>query len=340
VPAAYVWEILNFLGTIAYLWFFSNKVRGRSPQGHLIILMMVSAPVFLNLFTGQVNLLLAISAGEYLRAAIAGRRFQSGLWLGGLLLKPQCLILIVPALVLQRSFRTVVGLAVASLTFFAASFLLGGVESMSRLTQLWLGYATGLPTNDVSLMMNWRMMGDQLANIIAPTYAWIVALTGLVVTVLATLALWLRPAQTGSPRFMISVIGTFAATGAVAWHSHVHMAMLLIPALMLLYLTQRGALGNLLQWWVFLPPGLYFVRLTLAAAVHVDILPSQASGFVDFLAGVGSFGLNLYVLGWAIRKLRKLPTTSTPPPQAWESPRAAPTAHSSSQHSELTGHVA
>ena len=49
VPAAYVWVIVNFLGTVAYLWFFSNKISGRSTRGRLIILMMVSAPVFLNL---------------------------------------------------------------------------------------------------------------------------------------------------------------------------------------------------------------------------------------------------------------------------------------------------
>ena len=90
VPAAYAWEILNLLGTTAYLWFFAAKIERRAVPVQLIALTMVSAPVFLNLFTGQVNLLLAICAGEYLRAAMAGRPLQSGVWLGGLLLKPQC----------------------------------------------------------------------------------------------------------------------------------------------------------------------------------------------------------------------------------------------------------
>jgi len=316
VPAAYVWEILNFLGTIAYLWFFSSKIGVRSPRGHLIALMMVSAPVFLNLFAGQVNLLLAISAGEYLRAAIAGRRFQSGLWLGGLLLKPQCLILIVPALLLQRSLKSILGQCASSAAILGASLLLGGAESLSKLAQLWLGYAAGLPTNDVSLMMNWRMIGAQLGTVIGPQRAWIIAMTGLAVTAFATLALWLRPVRTDSARFVVSMTATFAATGAVAWHSHVHTAMIVIPPLIVLYRTQRALLGKILGWWVFLPASLYFVRLVLASMIHAGVIPSQASGFLDFLAGVGSFGLNLYLLGWAIWILRRLPTTSTPPPQA------------------------
>ena len=312
VPATCIWEIVTFLGTIAYLWFFYRKIGGRSPSGRLIMLMLVSAPVFLNLFTGQVNLLLTICAGEYLRAAIAGRQFSSGLWLGGLLLKPQCLILIVPALVLQRSFRTLAGLCASSAALFAASLWLGGVESMRRLTDLWLGYTRGLPTNDVSIMMNWRMMGLHLANIMAAPHAWSLALTGLVVTALVTLALWVRPEKTDSGRFAVSITATLAATGVVAWHSHVHMAMLLVPALMLLYVSQREALGNLVVWWVFLPAGLYFIRLILASAAQVGLFPSQAGGFLDLLAGVGVFGLNLYLLGWALWMLRKRPITAKP----------------------------
>ena len=178
IASAYLWETANLLGIIGYLGFFVRRSRGSSPPGQLIALMMVSAPVFLNLFTGQVNLLLAVCAGEYLRAAMAGRHVQSGLWLGGLLLKPQCLILIAPALLLQRSFKSILGLCISTAAVLSASLLLGGAESLSKLAQLWLGYTAGLPTNDVSLMMNWRMIGVQLATLIAPQQAWLIAFGG------------------------------------------------------------------------------------------------------------------------------------------------------------------
>ena len=104
---------------------------------------------------------------------------------------------------------------------------------------------------------------------------------------------------------------TFAATGAVAWHSHVTAAMILIPPLIVLYIRQRALLGRTLEWWVFLPASLYFVRLVLASVIHAGVLPGEASGFLDFLAGIGSFGLNLYLLGWAILKVRDLPTAAS-----------------------------
>jgi hypothetical protein len=57
VPAAYVWEVVNFLGTIAYLWFFSRKTL--SPRA--VILMMVSREVFESIHGPRIR---CVSAGE------------------------------------------------------------------------------------------------------------------------------------------------------------------------------------------------------------------------------------------------------------------------------------
>ena len=58
-------------------------------------------PVFLNFFFGQVNLWLLICAGEFFRAFLSAKPLKAGLFLGGWLLKPQLLILIIPFLLIQ-----------------------------------------------------------------------------------------------------------------------------------------------------------------------------------------------------------------------------------------------
>jgi glycosyl transferase family 87 len=307
IAAAWFWLVLNLLGTLAYFHLYVRRLNTGPAPRHLLLMLLVSTPVFLNLFTGQVNLILAVCVGEYLLNARAGRPLVSGLWLGGLLLKPQCLILIVPFLLLQRSVKTILGLAASGAALVGISWILGGLGAFGRLVQLWLGYTGGLPTNDPQLMMNWRMVGVQLGLLIPQTYAWVLAMTGMVVTSLAALAMWLRPVRTDSDSFLIAVAATLAATVLVAWHSHVHMAMVLIPPLILLYLSQRNPLGNALEWWVFLPAGLYFLRLILASMMYARILPGQINPLLDLLQGVGLFVMNLYLLGWALHVVRARP---------------------------------
>jgi hypothetical protein len=184
--------------------------------------------------------------------------------------------------------------------------LLAGYEALLGAARLWLGYAAGagLPTNDVSLMMNWRMLGQQLAGPFSSPAAATIAWAGMILTVAAALALWTRPLTVGSQRYLASLLGLLAATGAVAWHSHVHTAMILIPVLLLLQATPADTVGHLLEWWALLPTTLYLVRLVLAALLHVGLLPSEVSLFLDFLAGIGLFSMNLVMLGWAVRLSR------------------------------------
>ncbi len=310
VAASWLWMLLNCFTLVVYLRYFVLKTTGQPPKARFLTMIMVASAVFLNLFIGQVNVWLTICVGEYMRAAMSGKSFQSGLWLGGLLLKPQSLILLVPALLLQRSTKTAAGLAASSTAIVGASLILGGTGSLYQLAKMWLGYAAGLPTNDPQLMMNWRMIGVHLSALTTPQLGLTVAISGLVVTFFATLYLWRRPVTPDSPLFAIFLTGTLAATGAVAWHSHVHMAMIMIPPLMYLHLKHTDLFRNKLEWWIFLPVGLYFVRLALAATMRAGFLPASINDFLDFLGGIGLFGLNLYFLGWAINQSRQL---STPP---------------------------
>ncbi len=299
------WLLLNIIGTVWYLRYFGDRVAGRYPSARLALMLMVSAPAFLNLFTGQINLPLMICVGEYLLAALAGRDLRAGLWLGGLLLKPQCLVLVIPALLLERSGKTLLGFIGSSAAIVAASWIMGGTASLQLLGGLWLGYASGLPTNDPQLMMNWRMIALQLGAFTGSQVGWTVAIIGLVATAVFGIRMWLRRGNAGPTRLTIAVATLFAATSLVAWHSHVHMAMILIPPLLALHMTRRDLLGGFLEIWCFIPASLYFVRLIVASMLHVGAISSAMSTIVDLPAGIGMFAMNIVLVIWGARLLER-----------------------------------
>lgn len=299
--AAAAWFLLNFVGTVLYLRRFAREATGQSASTRLVLMLLVSAPVFLNLFTAQVNLVLMICIGEYVLATVRGDHLQAGAWLGGLLLKPQSLVLLIPAFFLQRSWRTILGMAISSGILLAASLLLGGLRSFQLLIGLWLGYAAGLPTNDPQLMMNWRMIGLQMEPITSAIPAWSVAAAGMLITTYIGLRTWLHQSSLDSVDFLVALTTIIAATNLVAWHSHVPAAMMLIPPLVALYILHRDLLGSSFEFLCFMPAGLYFVRLVLASMLHTGLLPVGASNFLDLLAGVGMFAMNIYFLVWGLR---------------------------------------
>ena len=171
-----------------------------------------------------------------------------------------------------------------------------------------MGYASGpgLPTNDVPLMMNWRMVGTQLAHLMPGQIAWSIAIAGMILTILVALAIWTGPMKVDTLRYLVCMLGLLAATGAVAWHSHVPAAMVLIPTLLIFQAHPGTTLGNLLEWWVLMPAALYMVRLVFASLLHLGLLPNEVGSFLDFLAGIGLFVMNLVMLGWAARRFRSL----------------------------------
>jgi hypothetical protein len=299
----WLWAIGNLFILAFYLRFFIWETTGSKPSRFLLALSLLSLPVYWNVFDGQVNVWLVVCTGETLRASLAGRNLRSGLWLAGLLLKPQFLILMVPVLLLRRAWKTLGGLAFASTCMLACSWLLVGSAGFNRLLGLWLGFGQGMPTNDVGMMMNWRMVGSTLATIAPPQIGWAVIVIGSAATVLAAWYLWHSGASLRSEPVMVAWLGLLAATLLIAWHSHVHTAMLLLPPL--LYVVAMKQLPEkVFLIWVILPAALYFAAFLVAAAIQANLLPGAAGAIVDFARGVGEFGMNIYLVLWAIRQLR------------------------------------
>ena len=304
--ASWVWMALNLLATVFYLRYLGVRISGRVPPTRLLAMLLVSVPVFSNLFVGQVNTWLMICVGQYMLAAREGKPFKAGLWLGGLLLKPQSLVVIVPAILLHRSMKSLAGLTVTGAAIGGASLGMVGPAGLIQIARLWLGYAGGIATNYPELMMNWRMVGLLIFQFAGRSLASTVTAMAMAFTLLAALYLWRNLDFSDSARFSIALAGTFAATGLVAWHSHVHMAMILIPPLMYAYIRHRETLGHGLEWWIFLPASVYAARLLLAAMVRAGIL-AIGGGDLDFFAGMGLFVVNVYLVVWAVGQSRRVP---------------------------------
>jgi len=296
-----VWTAANLLILIAYLRFFGARVMGTTWRKRLLVLMLMAYPVFLNFLYGQVNIWLTIFVGEFMRAAMGGRPFRSGLWLAGLLIKPQYLALVVIMLLMQKSIRALAGLAMMSAVLLGISYALLGGAGVLSLVKLWLGFAGGLPATGPNVMMNWRAVGLYLVTILDPAVAW--ALTALAMLLTAVLGLysWRRRIEANSPLFAVALLGTLAATAGFAWHSHVSSAAILICPLLLLVHRAPRLPRYALEAWVLAPPALHLAAIILADAAGSGVVSGTVPALANLLSAIGPFAFNLYFLIWATR---------------------------------------
>jgi hypothetical protein len=152
-------------------------------------------------------------------------------------------------------------------------------------------------------MTNWRMVGTHLSHWIPSTPAWVLASTGLAVTLGCGLLLWRRPLPPAHLSFAVAVLGTLAATAATSWHTHAHMLIILIPPLA--YLYTRGELPErMLSVWTFALPPAAFTGLLMALLAQKGVFAFYpgAGGLPEGFVGLV---LNLYILRWAFRRLQQ-----------------------------------
>jgi hypothetical protein len=212
------------------------------------------------------------------------------------------LVMIGLMLVVQRAVRILIGLAAASLVLLGSSMLLLGQDGFARIANVWLSYSAGAPNTGVESMINWRMLGLDLSNLAGAQIGWGLAGAGMLATVLLTLWAWKQRLEPASPRFQIGILAALAATLTVAWHSHAHAALILVPSLM--SLREKGLLPErVLAVWVLVPALLFVGALIPLNLMKLNVLPDETRQFVYFLRGVGEFGVCLYLLGWAARRM-------------------------------------
>ncbi len=300
----WIWSVINFLTLILYLRYFTRNLNLPPPSIRLGLLLLVSLPVYLNFFSGQVGIWMAICMGEFMRACIHKKFFRAGLWLGGLLIKPQMLVLIGLVLLLQRSAKVLAGLATSSLFLVILSTLLSGPAGLVQMFKLWTIYANGQASNWVAGMMNWRMLGFHLSALIYPQTAWGIVEIGMIAMVILTLWVWRRPFAQNLKSFPVSVLGLLTATTMTAWHSHIHTAMILIPPMIYLY-QAKSLPQKVLDYWAFLPAFIFlFVVFVPETMIKINVL-TDLGNFLYFPIGASEFAVNFYLFWWAVSTSRQ-----------------------------------
>jgi hypothetical protein len=267
-----IWTFLNLIILIGYLVFFLRRTNPESDTKisglKLLILMLISWPVFFNTVCGQMEVILLVCAGEFVRYAVSKKPVLSGIWLGGLLLKPQLLILIVPIFLIMRNWKVLMGFIGSSGIILITSLLLSGIAGMKALINLWIRYSVGMASNFPEGMINWRMVGVNVNALLNTSLGWVITGLGMVLTIVAVYFLIKHNPPFGSSQWIMVILGVFSATLAITWHSHYHMAMVLIPFLI------HASIYKLLPekiifFWAVVTPAAWFGMLIIDLFVLV-----------------------------------------------------------------------
>ena len=303
-PSYWIWTIINSIVLIGYLIYFTMKILPGNPdkmrEMKLVLLMLISYPVWMNFVEGQVEIPLVICAGEFIRQAIEEKPVLSGLWLGGLLLKPQLLILIIPILLLMHSWKALSGFILSSSIVVMTSFLLSGFAGMKAMVDLWTRYSAGMATSAPEMMINWRMVGLNINSVFGTSLGWVIAGLGMLLTLVLVCILIKGKPSFGSSTWIITMAAVFSATLAVTWHSHHHMAVVLIPFLIYAYQFKLISTKIIFAWATTTA---VFFLIFLVITIFVLTITKITIPGLAYLVAISGFFLNLLIFNSSLRYL-------------------------------------
>ncbi len=255
--AYWVWSAINWIILICYFLFFFRQIQSNPSQKWrkivVVLALIFSFTTFFNSVWGQVNVLLAVSIGEFIRNVQKKRFLVGGLWIGLLTLKFPLFILLIPALFFLKNYKVLIGLSISSASLFTLSTLLVGKQGLEQMLRFWMGSVQFSAPTSPSVMMNWRMLGYHL-NFLKPIFSWMIVIAGIAITLyLVWLSLKTRP-EIGSSEWIILMMGIVAGTCAISWHSHMHMALVLLP--FFIFSVTFDLLNDFLVYaWIIVPAG-------------------------------------------------------------------------------------
>jgi hypothetical protein len=295
----WIWNILNFLILFAYLVFFLQRIKPGKDTAinglFLLVVGLISFPVFKNFHSGNVNVFLLVCAGEFIRHAVNKKPFLSGMWLGGLLLKPPLLILIIPIFLITRKWKVLKGFFVSFGIILFASIILAGFSGMTSLINLWIGYPGDTFSNTApEYMINWRMVGFILDNQLNMSIGWAIIGLGIIFTLFALTFHKKHIMHFGTPTWVIAMLAVFSATIAISWHSHFYTAMVLIP--FLIYASVHKLFPEkIIFLWGIVTPVVWFGTIIIGLFVYF-FLKIFDTDFMFMVITLSGFAINLLVL--------------------------------------------
>jgi hypothetical protein len=295
----WIWTSFNLVVLVGYLIFFIRKTipvnSPLAPTLRTLFLMLLSFPVFVSLTEGQFEVFLVVCMGEFIRYALNKKPLPSGIWLGGLLLKPQLLIIIIPVLIIKNNWKVLMGFFASSGVIIGSSLILSSYKGMKALIDLWTRFSAGVATSSPERMINWRMIAVNLNT----SLGWSIAILGMVLTILAIYFLVKNNFLYGTSHWVLSMLGIFSATLVITWHSHFHMAAVLIPFLIYCSLSQILNKKVVLYWAVSTP--LILLIMTVVALFLFSFLKIRTPDFGPILLGISGFFSNLVILGYVLK---------------------------------------
>lgn len=299
----WIWTLINLMVLIGYMVTFLRKINPQlktaASNRRVLIPVLLSFTVFNNIVNGQVEVFTLVCAGEFIRNSLNKKPFLSGVWLGGLLLKPQLLILIIPYLLILRYWKVVLGFITSSGIIFLSSLFLSGVNGMKEMITLWTRYSTGIASNNPEFMINWRMVGVTLTKYLNLSCGWIIAGSGMILTLVFLYFLIKHNPPYGSPQWILSVMGVFSATLALTWHSHYYLVMVLIP-FFIFALAYELLPQKLIFFWTVVTPfvmfGIMIFSLFLLFLAKINVYRYEW-----MLIGISGFIVNLVIYFYIIK---------------------------------------
>jgi hypothetical protein len=158
-------------------------------------------------------------------------------------------------------------------------------------------YLRTAPSNP-GVMVNWRMIGVNLNSVSGSPIGWLVSGIGIILTILGVYYLIRHRFQFGSQEWMM-MLGVFTATIAVSWHSHYHLAMVLIPLIITTNIAKKTT-DKVMYFWVTLTPTIWLFYLVTASilASSGGINIGEYQGIVIGLTG---FVVNIILFAETIR---------------------------------------
>jgi hypothetical protein len=300
-----VWVAINAIALVLYLRFFIRQTISEKIQIPMMAVLLVSVPVFLNLSYGQLNIWLGIFAGEFVRNLIKKRPIFAGIWLAGLLLKPQTLILVLPFLLFTKEFRVLIGFAVNSGILITGSFLLGGVEGALGWYKILIGSSAGRSAANPLVMMNWRMLSMHINNFTHTSLGTYFLVVGVAAT-LTILYLILRKLTLETPTVIaMRYLSIFVATMLVTWHAHFSQGLVFYP-LLIIFVTNKTMADREFKFWLIFPIIIMLLIFFLPVVTFLLNTNSVQINFLKLLSGIRGLILNIWLLLWAFRQTKSL----------------------------------
>ncbi len=294
----WVWTGLNVLFYLLYVFFFiqrtSPSVGRKNKENISFFLVVVFFPVFNSIINGQIDIFLLICMGEWLRNSFIQRTYISGIWLGGFLLKPQALILIIPVLFFYKEWKTLLGFLTTCIIVVFASICISGFQGIVSLIQLWMQYASGIGSNCPLGMINWRMIALFLSESINSNFSWMIAGLGSLITLIITILLINNQRRTNYPDRTLVFLGVMAATLALTWHAHYHMAAILTPFMIYAY-NQKLLPRWLIIAWGTVTPFLWLLN-GVVVGLMTNVLNTPIPNIQGTLITFSGFIMNLVTL--------------------------------------------